>query len=158
MRLLFGTLIISFLFIGYLLFKIQPSIPVVKAVPAPTITVPPYIPDDADDLFQTVNEWRIKEGYQPYKKSEVACSFALKRLPQVKTDWEAGHKGFYELAKSYPSNTYWGENLAKGFIFTDRTLNGWLNSPLHRENLEKPFTHSCIKCDSGFCVQIFSYF
>lgn len=154
MRLLLGTLLISFLIIGLLLLRVRPSVSVVKAVPTPTITMAPYIPDDADDLFQTVNEWRIKEGYQPHKKSEFACNVAETRLSETKINWS--HDGF-RYDRFCESCTI-SENLAKGFIFADRTLNGWLSSPPHRKALEADYTHSCIKCDSGYCVQIFSYF
>lgn len=110
----------------------------------------------ADNLFQLVNEWRTKEGYQPYVKSEFACKFADLRIPQVKKNWS--HEGFTDLHLQLAPDTWAAENLGKNFSYPSEMLQGWLISPSHRKNLEDSYTHSCIKCDSGYCVHIFTYF
>lgn len=156
MRLLLGVLVISILSILLLLVKVK-EVPHVVAV-KPTAYVAPtsvYIPENEDDLFQTVNEWRVQTNRLAYKKSEATCDFASVRAPQLKTDYS--HNGFYEHAKNLPKGQYFSENIAAGYIYADQTLKGWLASPPHRKALEADYTHSCIKCDSGYCVQIFSY-
>lgn len=159
MRLLLGSLAISIVLILLLLVKVKevPRVVAVKPTPyvAPTSV---YIPDDEDDLFQAVNDWRVQTNRLAYKKSAATCDFASKRAPQLKNDYS--HNGFHEMIDSLPyeKGTFFSENIAGGFIFADRTLKGWLSSPPHRKALEADYTHSCIKCDSGYCVQIFSYF
>lgn len=158
MRLLLGVLVISILSILLLLVKVKevPHVVAIKPTPyvAPTSV---YIPDDENDLFEAVNNWRVQTNRPAYKKSEATCDFASKRAPQLKDDYS--HNGFHEMIDSLPyaKGTYFSENIAGGFIFADKTLKGWLASPPHRKALEADYTHSCIKCDSGYCVQIFSY-
>lgn len=157
MRLLLGILVISILLILLLLVKVKevPSVVAVKPTPyvAPTSV---YIPDDENDLFEAVNNWRVQTNRPAYKKSEATCNFASFRAPQLKTDYS--HKGFHEHLKDLPEGQYFSENILSSYVFPERSLNDWLSSPPHRKALEADYTHSCIKCDSGYCVQIFSYF
>lgn len=124
----------------------------------PTSTPTPS-PLNADKLFQLVNDWRVQNGYQAYKESEFACNIALKRLPETKINWS--HDKFIQdvQAGRYCSTTcYLGENLAKEYISESDTLTAWINSPEHLRNLKASYTHSCIKIDGMYTVQIFSYF
>lgn len=111
----------------------------------------------ADKLFQIVNEWRVKEGYQQYEKSEFTCEISNQRLPEIKINFN--HAGF-SAERFCPKDLDCkiGENLVEGYNSEEEAFNSWLNSPTHRNNLESDYTHSCIKCDSGYCVHIFSYF
>lgn len=155
MRLLLGLLVISVLIILLLLVRLKevPVVAVEKPYVAPTSV---YIPDDENDLFEAVNNWRISQNLPPYKKSEATCDFAAFRAPQLKTDYS--HNGFHEHLKDLPNGQYFGENILGDHYYSDVSLNKWLNSPSHRKALEADYTHSCIKCDSGYCVHIFSYF
>jgi uncharacterized protein YkwD len=44
-------------------------------------------------------------------------------------------------ACGYPSGT-WGENIAEGYTSAQAVVDGWLNSPGHRENIENPAYHA----------------
>lgn len=119
----------------------------------PTYTPPTYTdPLNADAIWAEVQAWRMSEGKPVYIKDPMLCEFAQRRLEETKLDWS--HDGFWD--EPCPNCTYWGENLAKGFISADAMLQAWLDSPKHFENLDSPvFTHACIAYDSGYVVHIF---
>lgn len=103
-------------------------------------------------LWEVVNTWREDNNLNQYIKDEVLCNYAESRISEIKNDWS--HDGFKSMEKI--DNFSWlGENLSKETFGENQTLQMWLESPEHRENLEKDFTHSCIKCDNNYCVQIF---
>lgn len=161
MRLLLLALTISVIVVLFLFLKVsEPTAKTIKSKPYVPPTSAPVEYVTGDNVFQVVNEWRIKEGYQPFKESEDTCRIATLRAPQLKSDYS--HKGFLELLKKQPSGVpygkYFSENIASNQVFPERYLGSWLSSPLHRKALETNYKYSCIKCDSGYCVQIFSYF
>ncbi len=96
-----------------------------------------------DQLFQLTNEARTSQGLPPLKYSNQ-LQFAAQNKGQYmlsqncwahfcgsKSPWnfilDAGYS--YEVA---------GENLAKGFLFSDGVVDGWRNSPTHWANIIKP--------------------
>lgn len=140
-------------------YKVLDMVFPIKPKPAPIPYTEPIV--NADKLFQIVNEWRSQNGYQPYKKSDFAKSVATSRLPEVKIVWS--HDKFLSDMHSGKlcDGCTLGENLAKGYSTENQALQSWLNSPSHRENLERPYTHSAIVCSNtaeNYCVHIFSYF
>lgn len=109
---------------------------------------------DADKLFQLVNDWRIENGYQPYKKSDFICNVASVRLGDTLTTFS--HDGF--SADRFCKECTLGENLAKGFSSEQAILGAWLKSPIHHKELTLPYTYSCIKTSKDYVVENFSYF
>lgn len=122
-----------------------------------TYKEPTYILSE-EKLFDLVQRWRYENNLQPYKKSDITCQVAEKRLVQVKKKFS--HDGFEQTVKETVTNVQekvdFGENLAEFFYPESEMLKQWLDSPKHRENLEAPYTSSCIRCDKLICVQIFS--
>lgn len=113
-------------------------------------------PLSADKLFNLVNEWRIKNGYASYTKSESLCELANERLPEVRVNWN--HDGFFARTtqnSNLPKGDY-GENLAKFTRTEEFTLAAWIQSPEHYKNLTKPFTYSCIETDGKYVVEEFA--
>lgn len=104
-------------------------------------------------LWQLINEYRIKANMPSFTESSNVCLMAVKRLSETKSDWS--HNGFFSHVKDFP-NTKIGENLIKGYASEDRTLQGWLNSPLHKKNLTDNYKYSCLRCESDRCVQVFA--
>lgn len=143
--------------------KMDNSIIVAESkMPLPTDVYTPTLEPTPTDILITkenvmheVNEWRISEGMTPYKESEFLCKAAEERLPEVKLNWS--HKGFSAKRFCGESECWLGENLAKEYSSPHETLINWLNSPSHRRELEKPYTHSCIATDGDYVVQIFGY-
>lgn len=162
------VLVILIIWVGtYLFLASKKPLSFVAKTPVPTIYVAPtriIIPAptavilSSDKLFQLVNEWRVQNGYKAYIYSEFAESVAITRLAEVKKNWS--HKGM-DIDRFCQKHCYLGENLSKDFLTESETLDAWLNSPGHRENLELPFSHSAIVCDEtveNYCVHIFSFF
>lgn len=111
-------------------------------------------------LWDSVQKWRIKNGYVPYILDGALCPLAEKRAKETHIEWS--HRLFAENAEQYQKElgtTWLGENLIKGdeFLNSDVGLNMWVQSPEHRKNLTSDsFKYSCIGCDGNNCVQIFA--
>jgi uncharacterized protein YkwD len=113
---------------------------------------------NADKLFELTNNWRVQQGYQPYIKNQTLCNLAKIRLNDIYTNWS--HDGFVETVKWWFGNRQYdvSENLAKDMSFEKQTLQKWLNSPTHKENLVKNYKYSCIAAKGGYAVQLFGNF
>jgi uncharacterized protein YkwD len=102
-------------------------------------------------LWASVNEYRIRNGLNPLTLDQRMCNYADKRLGEIKDDWS--HNGFNsDISKGYLFSTLcigcnvMGENLARDFFNEKDILNGWINSPSHKENLDrKEYKFGCIK-------------
>ncbi|GEM_PF-1834256 len=107
-------------------------------------------------LFELVNDYRLKKDLPPLKKSIMTCGIASIRLDEVMYDWS--HNGFFSLTESNDNWQYSkvGENLSRHWESERDTLDEWLSSPKHKENLDYPYTESCIQCEGTVCVQIFA--
>lgn len=141
--------------------KTVPSTVVTTTVTPTQFPTPTPAIISSDKLFQLVNKWRVQNGYQAYKKSEFAESIATERLLESKQVWT--HEKFIEDAEAnkYCTDCYLGENLSRNILSESETLDAWLNSPSHKANLERSYTHSAIVCDNtveNYCVHIFSFF
>jgi uncharacterized protein YkwD len=124
-----------------------------------------YIPESyqakqisEDRLFKAVNQWRESQNKQTYITSPVLCGFATQRVKEIQSDWS--HDGFKELSKTgevykFQNFSQTGENILRDFSEENGGLESWLNSPTHRANLDSDFTHSCIRCENNYCVQLF---
>ena len=121
------------------------------------IALPTLSPISADRLFDTVNKWRVDNGYPAYIKSDLLCQIAEKRLKQIKTDWS--HDGFMsDDVNCGEVKCHLGENLAKDINMEGLVLTEWLKSPKHLENLKYNYKYSCIKSEDNFVVHIFGNF
>jgi len=133
-----------------------------SATPSPSPVLANVVVDygkrylDEDELWDTVNNWRKISGFNEFVKSDRLCNVASERIVEVQNDWS--HDGFRGTASKIGREGEWiGENLSKHSNDDLLTLNAWLNSPSHKENLaNKNFRSSCIKTDGVYAVQIFS--
>lgn len=92
-------------------------------------------------LTQEINKARVK----PLTEDKVLIKYALIRCKTMKT-WS--HDGFLDIAYDvmyvYGRNgiiTRYkdvGENLANGFSTAGSTMQAWMNSPIHKANIEDP--------------------
>lgn len=121
-----------------------------KIHPVSVISTEQSKPLDAEKLTTLVNEWRVKSGFQPYIKNDSLCTIVNQRI----NDGMDRHTGFLQKYSEYPSV------LSENMNFTYKTeldaLNGWLNSPSHRNALEHPYVYSCIATKGSLAIQIFS--
>ncbi|WP_173918382.1 CAP domain-containing protein [Halobacillus sp. Marseille-Q1614] len=100
------------------------------------------------EVVELVNEERAKEGLKPLKMYE-----RLSDLARLKSEDMAERNYFDHTSPTYGSPfemmdqyefKYWsaGENIAAGQRSPEQVMEGWMNSPGHRENImKKEFTH-----------------
>lgn len=136
-----------FVFMFY--FASLDSKPVVTTVePTPT----PMVSDYETELFSLVQQWRVENDLPQYEIDEKLCKYASVRLTEIQSDWS--HSGFKKQSREAGFN-HTAENLGKDFQKPESMLNAWLNSETHRANLDRDYTHSCIKCENQHCVHWF---
>jgi uncharacterized protein YkwD len=125
-----------------------------KPTPVSAVTPTKQAELNADKLWSLIQEWRESEGLQPYIKDQRLCEIAKDRADD-NIDY---HKGFMEKYDTPEYPFVMQENSVWGYSSEEYSLNGWLNSPPHRETLEKPYTHSCVATYKNNAIQIFSNF
>lgn len=144
--LVYTTLIIL---IMMLLRDLEPTIAAPVNKPVPTVRQL-----SADRLTEVVNEWRVREGYQPYAKANRLCEFAAIRAEEIQAEWS--HSGFYyDRVCTQEEQCYLAENLAKGQSTEEQVLDDWLHSASHAANLKASYTYACIVCDNNHCAHEF---
>jgi uncharacterized protein YkwD len=121
--------------------------PAVAADCAPADSWPAPRPDLAAQVLDLVNAHRTQMGLQALAASPTLTAAAT---------WKARHMAAYSYmthddpappaartpaerlsACGYPQAS-WGENIASGFQTAEDVVNGWLASPDHRANIERP--------------------
>ena len=108
---------------------------------------------DQDQLWDLVNNWRKDNSLPKYTRHEGLCVIAEKRATEISTDFnhrKLTSDEYYPLQPMIVS-----ENISKSDSATS-ALSGWLGSRPHAQALNDNFTHSCIKCDNNYCVQLFA--
>jgi uncharacterized protein YkwD len=126
----------------------------VIATHEPTPNNPTSVPFSSEKLMTLINKWRVSQGLQPYTESTTTCTVAKIRLQETQENWS--HDGFVEAHNKYAPQSYMSENLSRDSSSEQITLQDWILSPSHFDNLKKDYPHSCLKCENGFCVDIFS--
>jgi len=110
-----------------------------------------------EKVFTLVQEWRARRNLPVMVVDNKLCRYSAIRAEEIKTDWS--HTGFKKRVspRLYREGNYrrLGENLAKDFSTEQGVVNGWLNSRTHRQNIEYPYTRTCVVCSSNYCVQLF---
>jgi len=121
---------------------------IIKRAPTPT----PYLFTE-EGLWRVVNNWKFgNDGYY-YKEDKKLCEYADQRILDIQKDFS--HNKFLEMKKTDNFDRV-AENLSKDYWgFESEVLQAWLRSTSHKKNLEENFTHSCIKCENSYCVQLF---
>ncbi|MDR1084610.1 MAG: CAP domain-containing protein [Deltaproteobacteria bacterium] len=91
------------------------------------------------DVFNMVNDVRIKAGVQKVEWSEEAALAAQKRAREIllsPTHTRPGGENWSTVLKqSNIRATVYGENIAGGQRDPQRVMASWLNSPGHRDNI-----------------------
>lgn len=147
-----------FLLLSFVFVKSSNNV-TTKITPTITPTPTPHIFSE-DKLWSLIQNWRTSQGLQPYIKDQRLCDIAKDRAhDMVLLDNQDDHEGFYKKYSNYPSSLQenteytWDEKIG---------LDQWLNSPSHKQALEKQYAYSCLACESigrataQYCSQIFS--
>lgn len=119
-----------------------------------TVSPTPYSLDQ-DRLFNIVNIWKTSQNSEPYIEDSRLCKLAETRLIEIEKNFS--HRDFDKHSRDF-FNASLGENLSTGYSSEKETFDAWLASPTHKENLDKDYSHSCIRCNNNKCVQIFAKF
>jgi uncharacterized protein YkwD len=103
-------------------------------------------PKLADEVVKLVNDYRGKQGLRRVRKSPALTKAAM---------WKSGHMARFDyfshedaapasrstgerlLACGYRGAS-WAENIAFGYTSPRQVMQGWINSPGHRQNLDNP--------------------
>jgi uncharacterized protein YkwD len=118
------------------------------------------------DILIYVNEDRKQHGLAALRLNDVESDIAAKHSRDMASGKVPfGHSGFNERAKAIGkalgSIRTVGENVASGPMNARQVVDGWLNSPGHKRNIEGDFTLTGIgyapdKKGNIFFTQIFS--
>lgn len=118
-----------------LICEMQPSIMAQNKKPSNTLS---------QQILTLTNEHRTSKGLQPLKISEAANQEALqhsKNMAIGKVPFS--HDGFNtrssRLSKLIKNTTATGENVAYGAQNAQEVIEMWLNSNVHRQNIEGQF-------------------
>jgi uncharacterized protein YkwD len=96
------------------------------------------------DIYKYVNEDRKEKGLPLLKMNEMESSLAYKHSRDMASGKvRFGHDGFNSRAKAIQKalgSSMIGENVASGQMTAREVVEGWLNSPGHKRNIEGNFT------------------
>jgi uncharacterized protein YkwD len=117
------------------------------------------------EILQFVNDDRKQHDLSPLQLNELESSLALKHSQDMASEKvKFGHDGFNSRAKAIQKSlgaTEVGENVASGPMTAREVVDGWLNSPGHKKNIEGNFILTGIgyardKKGNIYFTQIFS--
>jgi uncharacterized protein YkwD len=117
------------------------------------------------EILKYVNEDRKAHGLASLQMNEMESSLALKHSHDMAVGKvKFGHDGFNKRAKAIQKelgSVEVGENVAEGPMTAREVVDGWLNSPGHKKNIEGNFILTGIGYDLDkkgniYFTQIFS--
>lgn len=94
-----------------------------------------------NSLLQATNEQRTSNGKTSLKLNQQLINAAQAKAQDMvaRNYWShntpEGHEPWVFVENSGYKYSHVGENLAYGFTSSSTTINGWMNSPTHKENL-----------------------
>lgn len=150
---------------------VETSEPIVVAVLTPTVT--PYtttMPSvsvapvskqaeainaglDPEVLFSMANAYRAKLGLPAFEKDSKVCEIAAGRGPELNGEVASGtmHAGLYN-----DNHPFW---VTENMIYmrtNEEAFAWWLNSPVHRGQLQGNFKYACAACVGNACTMVFT--
>ncbi|MTI30302.1 CAP domain-containing protein [Xanthovirga aplysinae] len=99
------------------------------------------------EILNLVNLHRSSIGKPPLEANEVLFEEAKKHTEYMISIDDINHDGFDERAdriREAVNGSSVAENVAYGYPTAEDVVNGWLNSPGHRKNIEGDYTLSGI--------------
>jgi uncharacterized protein YkwD len=131
----------------------------------PQVSSSHYLDKMETEILQYVNEDRKAHGLASLQMNEMESSLALKHSHDMAVGKvKFGHDGFNKRAKAIQKelgSVEVGENVAEGPMTAREVVDGWLNSPGHKKNIEGNFILTGIGYDLDkkgniYFTQIFS--
>lgn len=97
----------------------------------------------AEEEFALVNQKRAENGSEPLTWDESMYELACVRAQECVQSFSHTRPDGTIVTETHQ----YGENLAKNFKSTTNLINGWMNSPGHRDNLLNPeYTRGVMAC------------
>lgn len=125
--------------------------------PSPTVIVSEqnitHIGNNPDVIFELVNNHRASIGKVPFIKDEALCSLAQTRANEIGSEMSRGvlHSGLYNRDLGY----FITENAKTGGD-ENETVRWWLNSYIHRSQIQSDYTNACVGCVGKNCALLFT--
>lgn len=100
----------------------------------------------SSEILSIINEYRATLNLPPFSSHSLAKEEALDHTGYMVINNKVSHDNFFERSDYLKANgaTAVSENVAFGYLTAQDVVNGWLNSPSHKEAIESDYTHSGI--------------
>ena len=110
---------------------------------------------DPGVLFSMANSHRAGLGLPPFEKDGRVCAIAQGRSPELNVEMANGtmHSGLF--GDNHP---FWVTENMISMRSNEEAFNWWLNSPVHRGQLQGNFKYACAACDGNTCALVFTNF
>lgn len=99
----------------------------------------------SEEILSLVNDYRVSVGLNPLIMDQAyASAYAVDHTDYMISLSQINHHNFHFRSEGLKSRgaVRVGENVAYGYDDAESVVNGWLNSPSHREIIEGDYTHS----------------
>ena len=104
------------------------------------------------ELLQLVNQHRTSQGLSSLAFSQVAYQHANDHTDYMIATGQLNHDNFSarasQISESVNAKSV-AENVAKDYATAADALEGWLQSPSHRDTMEGAFSHTAISVKSA---------
>lgn len=99
----------------------------------------------ADDILKLINQYRKKKGLRALAMNNVMNAEAMKHSENMAAHRTSfSHNGFQGRIKRISSSlnglSNAAENVAMGSTSAKQVVEEWLNSPMHKRNIEGPYS------------------
>jgi hypothetical protein len=110
-----------------------------------------------DKLWQLVNNWRIENNLNDYQKDYFLCGVANEIIENPSHDFSKENPETQEFISIMNENGYskYGIIASRDKQSERDILYYWITSA-QKDILQDSFTHSCIRCENNYCVQLFA--
>ncbi len=125
--------------------------------PTPTVIVAEqnvtHVGNNPDTVMELVNAHRASIGKAAFIKDDALCSLAQTRSNELAYEGNNGtlHSGLYNR-----NFNYWITENAKIGGNEAETVNWWLNSSIHRSQIQSDYTNACVGCTGKNCALVFT--
>ncbi|WP_299216693.1 CAP domain-containing protein [uncultured Dokdonia sp.] len=100
----------------------------------------------SSEILTIINDYRATLDLPPFSTHHLAKEEALDHTAYMIINNRVSHDNFFERSDYLKDNgaSVVSENVAFGYRTAQAVVDGWLNSPSHKEAIEGNFTHSGI--------------
>ena len=100
----------------------------------------------SNEILVIINEYRATLNLPAFSSHNLAKEEAMDHTTYMIVNNKVSHDNFFERSDYLKANgaSLVSENVAFGYRTAQAVVDGWLNSPSHKEAIEGNFTHSGI--------------